>query len=254
MIIIITRPTSLGPSALSETSIWSIISWSQHCAWTTQISTLFSTFFCPQHKHRHACKHTRTDTHTARSSDHERRDVSSLWIRFLFSKGQFDNDPAKMDRKIVLWSDPQMQIGRGSICQRLCVSCTSTDLTAPLGLAVGPGRAKGKDNLREKSRTMELVAFGNGGRVARNACIPYRTRTAWVERCCIEKYLEWWRPLNSSEAKTGEMWLWRRSTCIKGSFSSFKRLNWAFLMQNVRWVDGGKVSVVYRWFLTLVVQ
>lgn len=138
---------------------------------------------------------THTWTHTQSVVTEKNREASFLWIKFLFSKGQVYNDPAKMDRKIVLWSDPQMQIGRGSICQCLCVSCTSTDLPAPLGLArwvgaVGPRRAKGKDKLRgKKSRTMGLVAFGNGGRVVRNACIPYRTRTAWVERWCIEKYL-----------------------------------------------------------------
>lgn len=155
------------------------------------------------------CKHAHMDTHTIRSSDQERREASFPWIKFLFSKGQVYNDPAKMDRKIVLWSDPQMQIGRGSICQCLCVSCTSTDLTAPLGLArwvgaMGPWRAKGKDKLREKKagqwRWLHL-GMGAGWLGMHASHIGHAQLES--KGGALKNIWEWRSPLNRSKAETG---------------------------------------------------
>lgn len=139
--------------------------------------------------------------HWVKERRQRKRVLPCEWNSFL-SWGQVHNDPAKMDREIVLWSDPRTQIGGGQsgrVCVCVCVSCTTTDLTAPLVWLDGwvlRGHVGPRARIREKKNpgTMRQWEFGRGvGWVGMHA--SHITHTQFESTgCCFNKYL-WMRPM-----------------------------------------------------------
>lgn len=103
--------------------------------------------------------------HTLKERRQRRRVFPCEWGSFL-SWGQVHNDPAKMDREIVLWSDPRTQIGGGrSVC--VCILHhnwpNGTSVLARWVGALGPCRAKGKDKGKTPPTQWVSRSFWMGG-------------------------------------------------------------------------------------------
>lgn len=135
--------------------------------------------------HIHACTHTHMHWKDSLKEKTQRKGVLFCELSFFLSWGQAHNDPAKMDREIVLWSDPRTQIGRRSVwlCVYPCVFHTTNDLTAPLVLLdwwVLRGHVGPRASISGKKQDSGSVRIWNGGRMVKNTCILYQTYTAWA--------------------------------------------------------------------------